>query len=69
MSIIFLYKDGQGKIYGQSGYDAMDVEEDDNPYHLETVTNIRCYYESQGLEQELLIKNLDTRMEDMMQSL
>ncbi|KAG0961480.1 hypothetical protein G6F61_009320 [Rhizopus arrhizus] len=40
MSAIFLYEDGQGKIYDQSGNDAMDVEEDVNPYHLETLTNL-----------------------------
>lgn len=27
MSAIFLYEDGPGKIYDQSGNDAMDVEE------------------------------------------
>ncbi|KAI9476452.1 MAG: hypothetical protein EXX96DRAFT_487048 [Benjaminiella poitrasii] len=43
----------------------MDVEEDVNPYHLETLTNIRHYCESQGPEQESLIKGLDTRMEDV----
>ena len=56
MSAIFLYEDGQGKIYDQSGNDAMDVEEDVNPYHLETLTNVRHYCESQGPEQESLIK-------------
>lgn len=65
MSIIFLYKDRQGKIYGQSGHDAVDMVEDANPYRLETVTNVRYYYESLGPEQALLIKDLDTRMEDM----
>ncbi|OAD70135.1 hypothetical protein PHYBLDRAFT_60034 [Phycomyces blakesleeanus NRRL 1555(-)] len=65
MSAIFLYEDGQGKIYDQSGNNAMNVEEDVNPYHLETLTNIRHYCESQGPEQESLIKDLDTRMEDV----
>lgn len=43
----------------------MDVEEDVNPYHLETLTNIRRYCKSQGSEQESLIKDLYTRMEDV----
>lgn len=43
----------------------MDVEEVDNPYHLETLTNTRCYCESQGPEQESLIEDLDTRIKDM----
>jgi hypothetical protein len=42
----------------------MDLEEDVNPYHLQTLTNINCYCESQGPE-ESLTKDLDTKMEDM----
>ncbi|KAI7899079.1 uncharacterized protein BX663DRAFT_439891, partial [Cokeromyces recurvatus] len=52
--------DGQRKICDQSGNDAMVVEEDVNTYHLETLSNIRGYCESQGPEQESLIKGLDT---------
>lgn len=38
MNAIFLYEDGQGKIYDQSGDDTMDLEEDVNLHHLETFT-------------------------------
>ena len=44
MSIIFLYKDGQEKIYDPSGNDTMDLEKDVNLYHLEALT-IRLYCE------------------------
>lgn len=43
----------------------MDVEEVANPYYLETLTNTRCYCESQGPEQESLIEGLDIRMVDV----
>ncbi|KAI9486930.1 MAG: hypothetical protein EXX96DRAFT_473231, partial [Benjaminiella poitrasii] len=65
VSAIFLYEDGHGKIYYQSGNDTMDLEGDVNPYHPETLTNIRHYCETQVPEQESLIKDLDTRMEDV----
>ncbi|RCH92842.1 hypothetical protein CU097_013605, partial [Rhizopus azygosporus] len=66
MSAIFLYEDGQGEIYDQSGNDAMDLEleEDVNSFHLETLINVRRYCESQGQEEESLMKDLVTRMEN-----
>lgn len=67
MSAIFLYEDGQGEIYDQSGNDAMDLEleEDVNSFHLETLINVRRYCESQGQEEESLMKDLVTRMENV----
>ncbi|KAI8082091.1 hypothetical protein BDF21DRAFT_417106 [Thamnidium elegans] len=44
----------------------MDEEEVANSNHMETLTNTICYCESQGPEQESLIEDLDTRMEDVL---
>ncbi|KAI7898230.1 uncharacterized protein BX663DRAFT_410903, partial [Cokeromyces recurvatus] len=39
--------------------------EDLNPFHLETSTNIRHYYNSQGPEQEPIVEDLDTKMQEV----
>lgn len=65
MSAHFFYEDGRGKIIDEKGNDAMDWEEDVNPYHLETLTNLRKYCEAQELEQASMATDLDTRMQDI----
>ncbi|KAI8876655.1 hypothetical protein K501DRAFT_199917, partial [Backusella circina FSU 941] len=60
----FFREDGKGRIVDDFGKEATAFRLL-TPYHLETLTNIRCYCESQGPEQESLIEDLDTRMKDV----
>lgn len=44
--ILFFYEDGQGKIVDSSGINAMDWEEDVDPFNLQNLTNFTKYNES-----------------------
>lgn len=57
MSTYFFYEDGQGNICDENGRDAMECEEEINPFHLKTLTRLRLYCEKQNTEQK------DTEME------
>jgi len=65
MTTYFFYEDGQGRIVDEGGRDAMDWEEEVDPYHLETLTRLRLYCEKQGSEQKSTDEGLDVEMEEI----
>lgn len=65
MRTYFFYEDGQGRIFDEKGDDAMEWEEDVNPFHLETLTNIRRYCIAQEPLQASMATDLDARMQDV----
>lgn len=40
MSTYFFYDNGQGKMRDEEGSNAMEWEEEINPFHLETLTRL-----------------------------
>ncbi|KAG1472438.1 hypothetical protein G6F56_001537 [Rhizopus delemar] len=68
MTTRFYYEDGQGRMIGEQGNDAMDYVEEVTLFHLKTLTRIREYCEKQDDEQlpfQEEPKNLDVDMEDV----
>ncbi|EIE82462.1 hypothetical protein RO3G_07167 [Rhizopus delemar RA 99-880] len=63
MSTHFFCKDDQGRIFDQKGNETMDWK-DVNPFHLETLANVRNCYNSQGSEQEWIAEELNTKMQE-----
>ncbi|KAI9494730.1 hypothetical protein BDB00DRAFT_973778 [Zychaea mexicana] len=67
MSTYFFYEDGQGNICDENGRDAMECEEEINPFHLKTLTRLRLYCEKQNTEQKdtAEMEALDAEMEEI----
>lgn len=45
-----IFEDGQGNLYNENGEEAMDWEEDVDPYNLQNLTNLTRYKERQPIE-------------------
>ncbi|KAI8642306.1 hypothetical protein BD408DRAFT_387596, partial [Parasitella parasitica] len=60
-----IFEDGQGNLYNEDGKEAMDWEEDVDPYNLENLTNLTQYKEHQPVELDSNDPALDKRMEDI----
>ncbi|KAG2190476.1 hypothetical protein INT47_003004, partial [Mucor saturninus] len=45
-----IFEDGQGNLYNENGEEAMDWEEDVDPYNLQNLTNLTRYKEHQPIE-------------------
>ncbi|KAI7904674.1 uncharacterized protein BX663DRAFT_484778 [Cokeromyces recurvatus] len=59
-------EDGQGNSCDENGCDAMECEEEINPFHLKTLTRLRLYCEKQNTEQkDTEMEALDAEMEEI----
>lgn len=61
---LLFYENGQGKIVDEKGNDAMDWEEEADPFHLETLTTMRKYIYAQE-QISTLNEDLDAKMEEI----
>ncbi|KAG2214156.1 hypothetical protein INT45_002646 [Circinella minor] len=69
MSNNFFYKDGQGKIVDEEGNEAMDIEEDIDPYNLGTLMTLTQYHSFRDRFPTEPTEELDTRMEEASEEL
>lgn len=64
-----IFEDGQGNLYNEAGQEAMDWEEDTDPYNLQNLTNLTKYKEQQPVELDQNDPELDSRMEEIQSKL
>lgn len=55
------FKDGQGNLYNEDGKEAMNWEEEVDPYNLENLTHLTQYKEQQPTELDSNYPELDSK--------
>ncbi|KAI9493250.1 hypothetical protein BDB00DRAFT_907518 [Zychaea mexicana] len=69
MNTHFFYEDGQGNIIDEQGNEAMDIEEEIDPYNLATLMTLAQYRSFQEQFHTEPREDLDARMEEASQEL
>lgn len=69
MSSSFYYEDGQGKIADEQGNEAMDYEEEFDPYNISSLMTASQYRHHRGCFPTEVTEELDTNMEEISEEL
>lgn len=69
MSINFFYEDGRGIIVDEQGNEAMDLEEEVDPYNLGTLMTLSQYRAYQSRFPIEATEELDIKMEELAEEL